>query len=163
MWVQSAIPIELAVHIKQVKEDKLNLGVVWHTTHVCIDTFEKQQASLQRIDKPYRRMASVVVLVSVYLDTQILDCKERSQWRMVFHKESHVSSKNVSAKDSKGWAPLIRLTTGITIQRVTQLILSHSNLHTDRLSPSVAYSKVLVGCSHWITSLSVLLSHLISR
>ena len=111
-------------YTKQVKEDKLNLSVVWHTKHVCRDTFEKQQASLQRIDKPCRRMASVVVLVSVYLDTQILDCKERSQWHMVFHKESHVSSKNVAANDSIGWALLLCLATDVTIQIVTQPILS---------------------------------------
>ena len=39
---------------------------------------------------------NIVIFVSVYIDTQMLDCKEQSQWRLVFRKESHVSSKNVS-------------------------------------------------------------------
>ena len=42
---QSAIYIELAVHTKQVKEDKLNISV-------CRDTFEQLQAGFSVLPQP---------------------------------------------------------------------------------------------------------------
>ena len=51
-------------------------------------------------------MNNIVIFMSVYLYTQMLDRKEQSQWRFVFRKESHVSSKERVMQKTQKMSPV---------------------------------------------------------